>query len=328
MSMSMETQIRRAPIGGSQAEVAVILTVIVSSYNTRRLLLDCLASIYANPPSEPYEIVVVDDASRDGSSAAVRAAYPEVRLLVNEANQHYTHSNNRAIGQARGRFLLLLNSDTLVLPNALDEMIGFLKSRPACGVVGCKLLNEDMTLQWSVKSYPGLGSALFGARSPITRFFPNNPFSRKYLPQLQENLSKPLLLKEGFVSGAASMIPRAVVDEIGLLDPIFFYHVDADYCKRITEAGYECYYLPSASIIHLEHRGGTMVNTRSRFRALLMFELYNYAWYRKHLNKSSKYLMEPVVIFGLGAHFLASAFVLSVKEVASKFDRGAAPSAK
>ena len=268
---------------------------------------------------------MVDDASNDGSSSAVRAAFPNVRLLVNETNQHYTRSNNRAIEEARGHFIMLLNSDTLILPDALDEMIAFLNARPDCGVVGCKLLNEDMTLQWSVKSYPSLGSAIFGARSPITHFFPKNLFSRRYLPQLQENLSEPLVVEGGFVSGAACVIPRAVVDKVGLLDPSFFYHVDADYCKRITDAGYKCCYLPSASTIHLEHKGGTMVNVRSRFRSLLLFEFYNYVWYKKHLKRSRVEIMESVVIFGLSVHFLASAAGLTFREISLALKRGRAP---
>src|SRR6266851_520229 len=98
----------------------VALSVIIPSYNARELLADCLQSIYRNPPSEPYEIIVVDDASADGTSAMVRARFPEVRLLRNEVNQHYARSNNRAIALARGQYLYLLNNDTIVLPRALD----------------------------------------------------------------------------------------------------------------------------------------------------------------------------------------------------------------
>lgn len=316
----MDPVTHHAPIDDTVIDVAVILSVIISTYNTKQLVLNSVASIYANPPSEPYEIVVVDDASNDGTSAALRAAFPEVRLLVNDVNQHYTRSNNRAIEAARGQFLLLLNSDTLVLPEALDGMIEFLRTHPDCGVVGCKLLNEDMTLQLSVKSYPGVGSALFGARSPITRLFPNNWFSRKHLPQLNPDLPAPLLV-DGFVSGAASMMPRKVIDEIGVLDPIFFYHVDADHCKRSADAGYRCYYLPSVAIVHLEHKGGTMVNVRSRFRSLLMFEIYNYRWYRKHIKKPGVDVAEPFIVLGIGAHFVASALGLALKECSSLLRR-------
>jgi glycosyltransferase involved in cell wall biosynthesis len=113
------------------AEADVVLSVIIPTYNARDLLADCLQSIYRNPPSEPYEIIVVDDASADQTSAMVQAGFPEVRLLRNEVNQHYAFSNNRAIKQARGQFLYLLNNDTIVLPQALDRMIAF-RTTPRC----------------------------------------------------------------------------------------------------------------------------------------------------------------------------------------------------
>jgi N-acetylglucosaminyl-diphospho-decaprenol L-rhamnosyltransferase len=299
-------------VRADSAEPAIVLSVIIPSYNACELLADCLQSIYQNPPSEPYEVIVIDDASADGTSTMVRARFPDVRLLRNEVNQHYARSNNRAIKLARGQYLHLLNNDTIVLPHALDRMVAFLREHPEAGVVGSKLLNADGTIQWSVKSLPNPGSALFGARSIITRIAPNNRFSRRHLQHLGRDLTKPFVA--GYVSSASMMIPRKVVDEVGDLDVRLSYHVDADCCKRIADAGHQCYYLPTSTVIHLDHKGGTMVSLRRRFRSLVEFHVGSYIFYQKHIRRSSWSPMQAIVIMGLFARFLVSVGVQAMAE--------------
>src|SRR5690242_7695001 len=201
------------PASCEQPRSELVVSVIIATYNARQLLADCLGSIAANPPSEPYEVIVIDDASADGTSEMVRECFPAVRLLRNEINRHYAFSNNRAFEHACGEYLLLLNNDTIVLPHALNRMVEFLRRHPDAGAVGCRLLNEDGSIQWSVKSLPNPGSALFGARSVITRLFPDNPFSRRHLLHLDHDATTPFVA--GYVSSAAVMIPRHVVDRVG-----------------------------------------------------------------------------------------------------------------
>jgi GT2 family glycosyltransferase len=303
----------RRPVINGSATTAIIVSVIIPTYNAGELLAACLQSIYDNPPSEPYEIIVVDDASSDRTSEMVPARFPEVRLLRNEVNSHYARSNNRAFEHARGQYLYLLNNDTIVLPQALDLMLSFLRAHPEAGAVGSKLLNEDGTVQWSVKSLPNPGSALFGARSIITRIFPNNPYSRKHLLHLDRDMTKPFIA--GYVSSASIMIPRNVVDKVGDLDPRLSYHVDADYCKRIDDAGYKCYYLPSATVIHLNHKGGTMVSPKRRFRSIVEFHVGSYIYYRKHVRRSARDPMQIIVLISLFARFLASLTVQTSVEL-------------
>jgi GT2 family glycosyltransferase len=304
----------RVPVNHAEAEIEIVISVIIATYKAREVLADCLQSIYQNPPSEPYEIIVVDDASKDGTSEMVRARFPEVRLLCNDINLSYSRSNNRAFDQARGRYLYLLNNDTIVLPNALDKMISFLRAHPEAGAVGSKLLNEDGTLQWSVKSPPSVGAAFFGARSAITRMMPENPYSRRYLLHLGQDMREPFVVA-GYISGASKMMPRRVVDEVGYLDVQMFYHVDADYCKRIEDAGYKCYYLPTAEVVHLNHKGGSMVSPRRRFRSLLEFHAHSYLYYRKHLRRSAWNPMHIIVLVGLVARLLVSITAQAVAEL-------------
>jgi GT2 family glycosyltransferase len=183
-------------------------------------------------------------------------------------------------------------------------MLAFLKSHPEAGAVGCRLLNGDGTIQWSVKTLPNAGAALFGARSLISKTFPGNRFTRKHLLHMGRDMTTPFDVGKGYVSGAAVMMPRKAVDAAGPLDKRFFYHVDADHCKRIIDAGYRCYYVPEAAIRHLEHKGGTMANLRARFRSVMMFEVHSFLYYRKHIQRSAFSPLQIVVALGLFAHFL------------------------
>lgn len=295
----------RKPAGEGEPESAIELSVIISTYNARDVLADCLASIYQNAPTEPYEVIVVDDASNDATSDMVQSRFPEVRLLRNHVNQHYTRSNNLALKSARGKYIHLLNNDTIVLPGAFDRMLGFLREHPEAGAVGSQLLNEDGTIQWSVRALPDLGSALFGGRSIITRLFPNNRYSRRRLLHPNRELTE--AFAAGYLSGASKMMPRTVVHKVGELDSAMFYHVDADYCRRIADAGYLCYYLPTATVIHLNHKGGTRVSPRLRFRSLASFHLDCYAYYRKHLQGSAFGPMQVLIAVGLVLRFLTLA---------------------
>jgi GT2 family glycosyltransferase len=305
----------QTPLGNRGPDVEIVLTIIISCYNTRDLVADCLRSIYLNPSGEPFEIILVDDASRDGTSEMVSSTFPEVRLLRSKVNRHYAPSNNWALDQARGRYVLLLNNDTIVLPRALDDMIDFLRERPDAGAVGCRLLNEDGSLQWSVKSLPNPAAALVGSRSYFARLFPNNRFSRQHLLHIDQDMTKPFV--GGYISSAASMMPLKVMKQVGYLDVRFAYHVDADYCKRISDAGYKCWYLPTATIIHLNHRGGTTANPRVRFYSLMLFEVQSYRYYRKHLQKSWWSPMQIVVAAGLSFHFLVLASAQVCAELAA-----------
>ena len=174
---------------------------------------------------------MVDDASTDNSAEMVRECFPQVHLLRNSVNVHYGKSNYRALDLVQGRYVYPLNNDTLMLPGALDEMKLFLNQHPRVGAVGNKLLNEDGSIQASVKTLPCIMSGLFGARSIITKLFPNNRFSREHFLHSSRDMSRPLTA--GYVSGASIMIRREVVDRVGSLDERPSYHVDADCCKRI-----------------------------------------------------------------------------------------------
>jgi GT2 family glycosyltransferase len=291
----------------------VVLSIIIANYNGRALLRESLASIYRHPPQCSFNVVVIDDASRDGSDAMVRECFPQVHLLVNAQNVHYGRSNNRAIDLVRCEFVYLLNNDTVILPHALDRMLTFLHEHPDAGAVGSKLLNGDGSIQASVKSLPCLMSGLFGDRSIIRKVFPRNRFTRQHLLHLSHDAELPFTA--GYVSSASVMIRRGVVQQVGHLDERLSYHVDADYCKRIWDAGWKVYYLPTAVVIHDAHKGGTMVSLRRRFKSIVEFHRGSYIYFQKHQIKSVWEPMHFLVIAGLAARFVMSLLLQGSKEL-------------
>lgn len=289
------------------------LSIIIANYNGREILAGCLESIYQNPPKSLSEVFVVDDASSDGSYEMVKERFPQVHLLRNEENLHYGRSNNRAFDLVRGRYVYLLNNDTIMLPGALDAMAEFLDQHPTVGAVGSKLLNGDGTIQASVKTLPSVMAGLFGARSIITKLFPNNRFSRQHLLHLSYDMSKPF--PAGYVSSASIMLRPEVIERVGYLDERLSYHIDADYCKRIWDAGWQVYYLPSATVIHFDHNGGTMITRERRFKSIVEFHRGSYIYFRKHQIKSLWHPMHFVALTGLASRFIASLLLQSAKEI-------------
>lgn len=277
-------------------------SIIIPTYNARLLLRDCLASIFLHRPTAPFEVIVVDDASSDGTAEMVATDFPQVRLLRNRHNVNYARSTNRGLKLARGRYLYLLNNDTVLLPQAIDEMIRFLEEQPRVGAVGSLLFNGDRTVQASVKTLPCFGSALFGARSIISRLFPQNPWSRRHLLHAGRGTAGPI--SAGYVSGASMMMRRELLATVGYLDGRLFYHVDADHCKRIRESGWEVSYLPTAAVIHLAHRGGSMVSLRRRLNAVVLFHRDSYLYFRKHLLRSVWHPLHAAVLAGLSLRFV------------------------
>jgi GT2 family glycosyltransferase len=290
-----------------------VISVIIPSYNTRELLSRCLASIYDAPPRRPFEVFVMDDASKDGSPEMVRERFPQVRLVVNRENRGYAYSNNLAMAQSRGRFVYLLNSDTEVSPGALDELAGFLETHPEAGAVGSALYNSDGSVQASVKSLPTVRSAFLGKRSWLARWFPRVRAIRSEL--LNWRVESGVPFEAGYVSSASIMMPRDVVKRVGDLDVRLWYFIDADYCKRIWNLGRPVYCVPAAKVLHVEHLGGTLAGWRQRFRSMWRFHYGAYIFFRKHSGWAGWHPVTVLIVMGIAARFVLSFGLQAIKEV-------------
>ncbi len=266
-----------------------MISVIIVNYCTRELLRDCLASLRASR-DPAVEIIVVDNHSTDASVEMVRAEFSEFRLITNSENLGFAQGNNTGIWQARGKYILLLNSDTLVRPGALQAMTRFLDSHPTAGGVTCRLLNGDGTIQACVSRRPG-PMLLFFRLSGLSHLFGSDRarrFVRRYLGWLLGATVRSYLdpyaasespLEVENISGACLMLRREAVEQVGLLDESFFmYFEDMDYCIRLRKAGWKLFYVPTGEIVHLvgQSSGGRMRDySVSSYQSLFYF-------YRKH----------------------------------------------
>lgn len=229
------------------------LSICIVNWNTRALLLQTLRSVYATAGDVSLEIIVVDNGSSDGSLDAIRAEFPSVQMIANSTNAGFARANNQAIAAAHGDWCLLLNSDTIIKEGALQAMLAFAMSRSDCGVVGCKLLNEDGSLQESWAAFPSLTSELLG----------RNIRTRRLLQV------SPLAYDVDWVGGACMLVRSDAIRQVGDLDEGYFmYSEETDWCYRIRQAGWRVYYLADAEIVHL---GG---GSASRASAMQLIRLY------------------------------------------------------
>lgn len=223
------------------------LSVCIVNWNTREDLARCLTSLVGRSWDIEYEVWVVDNASQDSSGDLVRTRFPTVNLVVNAENRGFAAANNQAIQQSQGRYILLLNPDTIVHEGALNQLVWFLDTHPAVGIAGLKLLNPDGSLQYSCRTFPTWGAVLFRG-TLLGRLFPHNRFTREYLMQDWPHNE---VRRVDWVSGAGLAVRRKMLAQIGLLDERFFmYCEDMDLCRRAWDAGWEVVYFPEAVVTH------------------------------------------------------------------------------
>lgn len=250
------------------------LTIAVVSWNTRELLLPCLAAI--GPAVAPYtvEVILVDNGSADGTAAAVRERFPGVRLIENTDNRGFTRANNQALAVARGRFLLLLNPDTEARPGSLAALVRYLETHPEYGVCGPKLLYPDGRLQPNGRRLPTLWRE-FLAASGLRRLNPGAFASR--LEWGRDDFSRTVDVEE--VSGACLMARREAVEQIGPLDERFFmYYEEVDWCARMKAAGWKTAYVAEAEVVH--HVAQSV--KQASFAVYRAFYESQYLYHRKH----------------------------------------------
>jgi N-acetylglucosaminyl-diphospho-decaprenol L-rhamnosyltransferase len=236
-------------MNGQAGLQGIDLSVVVVTYNSRDLTLACAASVLADQqpgtPVRPLEVelIVVDNGSSDGTAAALHQAMPQARVLAQPTNLGFAGGNNAGLAAARGRYLLLLNSDTEVRPGALAALAAFMDAHPDAGACGPMLLNPDGSLQPTGRDLPTVGS-LFLDMTKLYRLW-----KRDLYAQPGRDYTQVAVVEE--LSAAAFLVRRSVYEQVGGLDTgYFFYYEDVDYCKRIGDAGYRIYYVPTAQVMH------------------------------------------------------------------------------
>lgn len=275
---------RRADPECADATAEAVVDVVVVGYHSRELIRGCLDALTAAADGVPVTVTVVDNGSADGTVSAVRAwaaAHPGVRTEALDlgANTGFAHACNAGMAAGRAPYLLVLNPDTVPEPACVRRLVEFASSTPGLGVVAPQLVNPDGSAQLTGRSFPTAAAGLFGRRSPLTRWFPDNRWSTRFLVERQ-HLGDVLPYRVDWVSGAAMIVPRGVLEQVGGFDEGFFlFWEDADWCRRIVEAGYSVWCLPTARIVHDE--GGTRQHAYSP-AAIRSFHAGAYRYWTKH----------------------------------------------
>lgn len=224
-----------------QEEATIDVSVVVVSYNTCDLLSSCLASV---PASERIELIVVDNDSSDGSRAMVRAQYPRARLIENQTNVGFVVAANQGIQASRGRYVLLLNSDAVLIGDALATMLEFADMSPRAAIVGARIENPDGTFQASHARFPTLSVELL-ILTGLGRWI-YGPWYPSHGP---DDFRAPAAVD--YVCGACLLARRAAIDEVGLLDQSYFmYSEEVDWCYEMKRAGWQVWYQPHAAVSH------------------------------------------------------------------------------
>ena len=224
------------------------LSTVIVNYRARRALIDCLASLELDAAGFEHEIVVVDNDPSDGTLEMVARRFPKVRSIANAENVGFARAVNQGIAATTGEYVMVLNPDCFIEHGSLAPLIGYLRAHPRAGVVGPRMIGHDGKLQYSARSFPGPLTFLFNRYSLLTRLFPGNPYSRRYLLSDWDHAS---VRSVDWLSGACLMVRRAAIDQVGPMDEAYFmFNEDVDWCRRMKEGGWKVVYVPEAMIYH------------------------------------------------------------------------------
>lgn len=265
------------------------LSIIIVSWNTKDLLKNCLESLYRTIIRTHSEIIVVNNGSKDGTLEMVKETFPQVKLISNTSNIGFSAANNQGIKVGYGKYLMFLNSDTLVFPGAIDEMVEFMSQREEAAVLGCQLLYGDGTPRPSFSSFHTI-PRLFCHSFYLDKLFPHLLVYGEY-PVSHPNYKK--LSEVEVIEGCAMMVRRETLNEVGFFDEDFFmYSEETDLCYRIKKAGWKIYFYPHVKIIHYGGQSSRMRSSwaaRELDRSLLKF-------IEKHLGKRHKMVAKVLLM--------------------------------
>ena len=262
------------------------LSIIIVNYKTLELTSDCIDSMLkSNTKGLAFEIIVVDNASEDGSIEAIQRQFPQVMTIINKENHGFSKANNLGMRIATGEYILLLNSDTIVEPNTLKGAHDFIKDHKHIGALGCKILLPSGKLDAACKrSFPTPMNGIYHSMHLDDAYPESVHFGAYNLTYVDENKTCSI----DCIMGAFMMVPRKVIDAVGMLDEDYFmYGEDVDWCYRIKKAGYQVMYYPEVRIFH--HKKASGIEKRNP-KVIEAFYDSMIIFYNKHYqNKYSKF---------------------------------------
>jgi hypothetical protein len=258
----------------------VDLSCIIVNYNSSEPLKDCLESIYETIQEIECEVIVIDNSEDDPGLQILKESYPKAQFIFNPSNVGFSKANNQAAKIARGDFLIFLNPDTILSNQAIHSMHGYFCSHPQIGALGPKVLNPDGSLQYSCRRYPTVWTGLFNRYSLLSRLFPENHFTSRYLMlDFDHNETRQV----DWLSGCCLMVSKNTFEEVdGFDENYFLFNEDVDLCRMINQTGKEVIYFPYANIIH---RVSTS-NSKASTKVIVQRHLGMMHYFKKHYKEN------------------------------------------
>jgi len=278
-----------------------MLSIIVVSYNTEDILKNALQRVYEQDTYEDFEVIVVDNASSDDSCEMVRREFPQVQLICHDSNDGFAAGNNIGIQYAKGDYILLLNSDAYVFDDTFKLTVDYMDNNPSVGIMGAQLVCEDGSPQPSARDFPNPWQKF----RVMTGLDARNPSYETFFDYYKaDGQVSPAARKVGWVPGTYFTIRRAVIDQIGLLDDLFFmYFEEVDFCYRAKQAGWDIAFNPAITVIHLGGQSSLTTNKHVSTRGRQMIDIRvnsEYDYYKKHLGRRTMLLAAGIELFWKG----------------------------
>jgi N-acetylglucosaminyl-diphospho-decaprenol L-rhamnosyltransferase len=253
--------------------------VVIATWNSWKFLPACLPPLL-NQDSVHKEIVVVDNGSTDETPSKLREHFPDVRVSANSINEGHTRAINKGIELAQGKYVLVLDADTVVAPGAVKQLVEFMRLRPDVVIAAPKMLNGDGTIQETARNFPRPINALFGRETFLARLFPHNRFSSQYVCRQNVNDVEPYEVE--WVSSACMIFPKILRERIGPWDEGFRgYWVEADWCKQAHAAG-KIYCIPNAQVTHFYQN---RIGKKKGLSRIVDFHFGAHRFYWKHYTR-------------------------------------------
>ena len=285
----------------------ISISIIIVNFNTEYLLRDCLRSIYGKTSGLSYEIFVVDNASSDSSCAMVQSEFPEVNLIRNNENKGFAVANNQAILLAKGKYIALLNSDTVLLNNAFKIMYDFMEGHDGAGVCGPQLLNKDRSIQKSVAEFPSIRK-IIGAYIVSAERIKALYYFNQFEPQFYDYTRQKKIVGAA-LTGACLMVRRRLFKEFGLLDEqYFFYLEEADWSLSVIKKGWGIWFVPEAKVMHylmasVKQNRNTELEMKIKTRQVKSLIYF----YKKHYGQYNAVLLKIVLLTFFSANIFRRA---------------------
>lgn len=289
------------------------VSVIIVNWNTRDILRGCLKSIYEQTKGMGFEVIVIDNASSDSSAQMVKQEFPQVILIENSKNRGFAAASNQGIVVAQGRYILLLNSDTIICDNAIEKTVRYMDVHPEGAAVGCQIREDHDTVQMTCFRFPGLINLFLEVSGLATVFKYNRFFGRQRMLWWRRDSEREMEV----ISGMFMLVRKKAIEQVGMMDEDYFiFGEDVDWCYWFKRAGWSLLFWPGAKVIHLG--GGSRSTKQAAVRMFVEHKKSILIFFKKHKGLLSYQLARVLFVFLLVRNLFTDAVSLLIKKMMFK----------